>query len=114
MYFIVDVNLPKKEFKCMDKNNMADRIRSLREENGLSLSEFGKRLEVTKSAIHAYEIGLNVPTLPVLYRMADEFHVSIDYLVGINNKNSLDIGHLTEKQRQFVRQMVGYLGTVKE
>lgn len=98
----------------MDKNNMADRIRALREENGLSLTEFGKRLEVTKSAVHAYEIGLNVPTLAVLYRMAAEFHVSIDYLTGINNENILDIGHLTAKQRQFVRQMVGYLGTVKE
>lgn len=93
---------------------MADRIRALREENGLSLTEFGKRLEVTKSAVHAYEIGLNVPTLAVLYRMAYEFHVSIDYLTGINNENILDIGHLTKKQRQFIRQMVGYLGTVKE
>ena len=98
----------------MDKNSMADRIRALREENGLSLTEFGKKLEVTKSAVHAYEIGLNVPTLAVLYKMAAEFHVSIDYLAGIKHENSLDIGHLTAKQRQFIRQMVGYLGTVKE
>lgn len=58
------------------------RIRELREAKGWTQTELGKQVGVNQSAIDKYESGHIVPPVNRLYRLADAFGVSLDYLVG--------------------------------
>ena len=58
------------------------RLRELRKKMGLSQSELGKILGVTKSSISGYEKGLRVPSMEVLLIMIKLFDVSADYMLG--------------------------------
>lgn len=92
----------------MDRDTVGGRIRTLRLENRLTLKEFGKLMDVSTSAVQAWENGLNVPTLEKLTLMAEKLHVSTDYLAGIVDKEVLKIGHLSEDQRKVLFTMMQY------
>ena len=46
------------------------------------------RLNVSQSTISAYEVGERAPDLEMLISLANEFHVSLDYLVGLSDIRS--------------------------
>lgn len=55
-------------------------LRSLRNDDGLTQVELGKKLGLSGSAISMYERGEREPELEILETIADYFNVSIDYL----------------------------------
>lgn len=59
-----------------------DRLKRLRIQNGVTQTELGNILGVTKSTICCYERGTRTPTLENLIDMSDYFQISIDYLLG--------------------------------
>ena len=59
---------------------MKDRIRKVREENGLSLTRFAEKLGLTVSSISCYESGKRTPTNSVLTSISKEFNVSYAWL----------------------------------
>lgn len=68
-----------------DKNKLiGERIRSLREEAGLTQSQLGELLEnkFSATAISLYESGEREVSIATLEEMAQKFEVSIDYLVS--------------------------------
>lgn len=61
----------------------SDRLRLLRNENGLSQLELAKQLGcVSKSSVNMYERGEREPSLETLEVIADYFNVDMDYLLG--------------------------------
>ncbi|MFD1067643.1 helix-turn-helix domain-containing protein [Oceanobacillus locisalsi] len=60
----------------------SERIIDLRIEHGYSQEEIAKKLNVSASGYGYYEQGRNEPSLETLYKIADFFQVSIDYLLG--------------------------------
>lgn len=62
--------------------NLYERIRILRKEKNLKQIEAAELLELSISSYCRYERGEREPDAPVLWRMADLYGVSIDYLVG--------------------------------
>lgn len=62
--------------------NLYERIRILRKENKMNQEEAARLLDLSISSYCRYERGEREPDAPVLWRMADLFGVSIDYLVG--------------------------------
>ncbi len=63
-----------------------DRLKTARENAGLSQDEVAKQIGVTQVAYSYIERGLKQPSLPVATRIASVLHVSLDYLVdGDNN-----------------------------
>lgn len=81
-------------------------IKHLRQAKNLTQNDLAELLQVTKSTISAYETDARVPSIDVLIKMAKIFHVSIDYLVGNNNKCSIDVTGLTDKQRNNIQDMI--------
>lgn len=77
---------------------VAQRIHDLRIRRGLTQTELGKLLDVSKSVISAYENGVHQPPYDVLIRLSGIFGVSCDYLLGVSNKASLTTEGLTETQ----------------
>ena len=61
---------------------LGNRIKNLREENGLTQEELAKKLSVSKSAISYYENGKRIPTVDNFHKLARILNVSFDYLVG--------------------------------
>ena len=58
------------------------RIRDLREDSDLSQRQIAEELNIHQTTYSDYELGnLNVP-VSVLWRLADFYGTSIDYLVG--------------------------------
>ena len=61
---------------------MYQRIRDLREDNDLKQRQLADFLNCSQQVYSNYELGQrDIPT-DVLIRLADFYHVSIDYLLG--------------------------------
>lgn len=61
---------------------IGQRIKYLRKENNLSQDDLSVLLHVDRTTISGYELGNRIPNIYMLIRIADIFHVSLDYLVG--------------------------------
>lgn len=57
------------------------RIAALRREAGLSQTELARHLGISASAIGMYEQGRREPAAQMLVRLADQFGVTVDYLL---------------------------------
>lgn len=77
---------------------IAERIKMLRENKQLSQSELSKKLGITRSSINAWEMGISTPSTTYLVELSQIFHVSIDYLLGLDKNVSLDITGLDTEQ----------------
>ena len=66
-------------------NQFAERLKYLRKEKDLKQEELANALNVSKGIISLWENGLREPTISNLVTIASYFHVSIDYLVGLND-----------------------------
>lgn len=58
------------------------RIKEVRERHMLTQAEFAERIAVTPSAINLYEHANRKPSTEILVRIATEFSVSTDFLLG--------------------------------
>ena len=59
---------------------MNERIKLVRESNGLSLTKFADILGLTVAAVSYYESGKRVPSKSVLVAISKEFHISYAWL----------------------------------
>ena len=57
---------------------MKNRLRVLRAERGWSQAELGGRIGVSRQAVNAIETGKHDPSLPLAFRLARIFGLSIE------------------------------------
>ena len=57
---------------------MRNRLRVLRAERGWSQAELGGRIGVSRQAVNAIETGKHDPSLPLAFRLARVFGMSIE------------------------------------
>ena len=57
---------------------MENRLRPLRAQRGWSQEDVAKRLEVSRQSINAIETGRYDPSLPLAFRIAELFDLSIE------------------------------------
>ena len=67
------------------KTIFGERIRKLRQQAGLQQKELGEQLGLSNNAIGMMERGHRGTTIEKLALMAELFHVSADYLLGITD-----------------------------
>lgn len=65
-----------------------DRLKSLRQQAGLTQGELGKKLGLSPSIVGMYEQGRRSPTYEGMEQIADIFNVDIDYLTGKETKSA--------------------------
>lgn len=92
---------------------IADRIKFLREKNSLTQASLAKKLNVTRSSVNAWEMGISVPSTALIVDIAKLFHVSTDYLLGIKATVALDISGLNEEETLIVYELVRYFKSKK-
>lgn len=64
------------------------RLKELRKTKDITQEELAKQLQLSPSAIGMYETGRREPDFETLQRIADYFHVSTDYILGREEKQS--------------------------
>ena len=89
--------------------NLCERIAELRKTFGITQTELAKRLEVTRSAVNAWEMGFATPQLKHIVEMSKIFNTTVDGLLNTSSKVVIDITDLTEKEQEAVFNIVDCL-----
>lgn len=69
---------------------MLSRIKELRTEQNLSLRELASQLGIAYTSLGKYERNEQQPSFETLEKIADFFHVSVDYLLGRSDNRTYD------------------------
>lgn len=91
-------------------SDFGELLKSLRQGANLTQKQLGDRLYVSKPMVYYYEHSRRPPSADVLTRIADVFHVSVDYLLGREKKEqTLNLKGLSDKDMEFVQGVVRFL-----
>jgi len=71
--------------KQFDIKVFSERLRELREAKGISQDNLALELKFTNSSISRWENGMQQPTISFLFKIAQYFNVSADYLIGLED-----------------------------
>lgn len=104
-----------------------NRIKFLREENGLTQQDLAERLGGAKSTVAMYEKGDRKPSLEVLVKLSEIFNCTIDYIlcksdirnpeelknVQFANAGGLDTTDLDEEDLLELQRQIDYIKKMK-
>ncbi len=90
--------------------DFGSRLKELRKQSGLTQQQLADRIGVTKSVISFYELRERSPSPDVLAKLSYIFHVSTDYLLGIERVRTIDVSGLDDEDIQAVQLIVQRLG----
>lgn len=85
------------------------RLRELRKARNLTQKQLAAQIMVQNSIISFYENGDRLPSPETIKKLAAVFHVSADYLMGIEKKETIDVTGLDENDKRLVRELVDTL-----
>lgn len=80
------------------------KLKELRIMENKSQTEMAKKLGLTQGTYSNYENGTTDPSIKKLIEIADEFNVSIDYLVGRPYGN--DLGYINEADKNLLKSIL--------
>jgi len=86
--------------------DFGNKLKDLRMQAGMTQQQLATLVGVTKSVISFYELRERSPSPDVLVKLARIFHVSTDYLLGIDKSDTLDISGLSESDIAILRALV--------
>lgn len=89
--------------------DFGNKLKELRTQNGLTQQQLATQLGVTKSVVSFYERQERTPSPDILRKLAAVFHVSSDFLLGIDTVKRLDISGLDDNDIQLVSMLVDSL-----
>ena len=75
-------------------NDIGRKIAKLRESMDYTQQDLAGVFGVSRSAVNAWEMGKAVPGTKLMPEIAKFFHVSTDYLYGIDSANALELSDL--------------------
>ena len=87
---------------------IGETIKQLRKEANMSQAELARRLDVTRSSVNAWEIGLSTPTTQYIVAIARTFHISTDYLLGMDSTVQLVLDGYTQEEMELIYRLLQY------
>lgn len=88
--------------------SVGNRIKSTRKEKGLTMEEFGKKLNTSKGAVNNWETGKNLPNNERLKRIAEIGGISVNELlygkVGKVTTNNITINRQGKKYTIVIKE----------
>ncbi len=103
-----------------------ERLKKLREKNGISQAELARKLGLSQGAVGNWESGKREPNFETSRRIADYFCVSVDFLLGRENSDTdlsfddftyamqNEARSLTEKDRSLLLSMARQLSEARK
>ncbi len=92
---------------------IADKIKELREANHWTQTQLAKKLNITRSSVNAWEMGISAPSTVYLVELSQIFGVSTDYLLGLSTNHTLDISELSQKEVSLLCELISYFRTLR-
>ena len=86
--------------------DIGNTLKTLQLHEEMTQAQLSQKLGLTKSVISAYETGLRLPSYDVLIHIAQIFKVSTDYLLGVEQKDSLDLSGLTQNEKSALLALI--------
>ena len=68
-----------------------------------------KILGVTRSCVNAWEMGISVPSTQYVVELASLFHISTDFLLGVEATASVSVEGLSDEDIQLVHTIIDHL-----
>ena len=90
-------------------------LKELRQKSGLTQKQLADQMGITSSVVSYYELSQRNPSPEVLIKLSNIFHVSTDYLLGLEKSSctSLDISGLDEDEIELLQHTVKVLRSKK-
>ncbi|MCI9115400.1 XRE family transcriptional regulator [Neglecta sp. X4] len=84
------------------------RIKELRQSRGMTQTELAKIMSVTRSSVNAWEMGISIPTAAKLVELSLLFHVSTDYILGLEKREFVALDGLDGEQKGILYALLQY------
>ena len=78
-------------------------------QSNLTQKQLAERIGVTKSVVSYYESQERYPSPDILVKIAKVFHVTTDFLLGIDTKQSVNISDLSADDISFILKTIDFL-----
>ena len=85
-----------------------ERLKDLRDRLGYTQSDLAKKLSITRASVNAWEMGLSTPTTQYVAAMAQLFHVSSDYMLGIENRIQITLDGYSQEETKLIFNLLKY------
>lgn len=83
-----------------------ERIKKLRLARNWSQVDLAKKLNVTKQSVSNWENDNIQPSIEMLISIAQIFSTSTDYLLGLDNRQYIEVSGLSDEERSHIQQIV--------
>lgn len=90
--------------------NFGSTLKMLRKKAGMTQKQLADKLWLSKATVSYYEQSLRYPSPEILIKLANVFHVTTDYLLGMEHKKQvIDVTDLTDEDIAFLEHAVELL-----
>jgi transcriptional regulator with XRE-family HTH domain len=89
--------------------SVGKKIRELRATRNMTQAQLAKRIGMTTSAVSSYEVSDRQPSYDVLIKIAKQFNVTTDFLLGLtkhNDDDTISVFGLCAAQKETVQQII--------
>ncbi|MCM1304103.1 MAG: helix-turn-helix domain-containing protein [Butyrivibrio sp.] len=85
--------------------NLGDKLKAARVNCGLTRKQVAELMGVGTASIGLYETGERLPSLPAIVKLATQYRVSVDYLLGCDARqaDTLPLDGLADDQVRALR-----------
>ena len=90
-------------------NNFGTILKKLRIQSNLTQKQLAERIGVTKSVVSYYESQERYPSPDILVKIAKVFHVTTDFLLGIDTKKTINVSELSLEDISFIIKTIDFL-----
>lgn len=88
--------------------DISERIKGLREAVGITQSDLASALNISRSAVNAWEMGTSKPSIDTLVDLADYFHVSTDYILGREDHQLVEVSGVNQEGVDIILRLIHY------
>ena len=86
----------------------AERIKELREKNNYTQSELARRMNVTRSSVNAWEMGISIPSTEKIVELSLLLHSTSDYLLGLDTNEMVSIEKYSSDEKELIYRLLSY------
>lgn len=86
--------------------NFGKRLKELRKQRNMTQKQLASLIGVQNAIISFYEVGERNPSPEIIVKLASVFHVTTDYLMGVDRGESVDVSGLSDRDKALVRSLV--------
>lgn len=86
-----------------------EKIKKLRQSYNISQVELAQRLGVTKQCVSNWENDNVLPSIEMLVKIAEQFNVTTDYLLGLENNQVVDVSGLSDSEIAHIKLIINDL-----